>query len=360
VVLAAYGLDSLRSSEVNGPALRMVVRVLSFVALFLFATLIVLGRLHPPTDDSSTFLAEAALVALLFAGILQAWSKSWLSARAASTLSILLLLFELNHITNYPYQPMAKAEKLHELDDIAAFLKKQPNLPRIDFDDKEISYDFGDWFGVDELRGSLAAGLTPFADTQFEARFPMLLAANYYIGRKPKTPQEVAVFEGKNGFLVFSDSSAFPRARIVHSGLGLPNAMAVISAIANPAIDLSRTVVLQGPPPVLETCEGGSVDVSRYQPTSVVVQVNSPCRGMLLLADSWFPGWKASVDGKPTQIYRAYNLIRGVVVEGGHHEVIFLYRPASVFRGMWMAALGVLLCLALQLWGRLSSLPPAF
>jgi hypothetical protein len=349
VVLAAYGLDSLRSSDVNGAALRMVVRVLSLLALFLYAALIVLERVQPAVDDSYTFLAQAALVALLFAGILQLWSKSWLSARTASTLVILLLLFELNHVTNYAYQAMAKAEKLHELDDIAAFLKKQPNLLRVDLDEKEISYDFGDWFGVDELRGSLPAGLTPFADTQFEVQFPTLLAANCYIGRTPRTPQQVAMFEGKSGLIVFSDSSAFPRARIVHSGLGMPNAKAVVSAIANPAIDLSRTVILQGPPPALEACEGGSVDVARYRPTSVVLQVNSPCRGMVLLADSWYPGWKAYVDGKPTQIYRAYNLIRGVVVEGGYHEVILVYRPASVFRGMWMAALGVLLCIALQL-----------
>jgi hypothetical protein len=354
VVLAAYGLDALRSSEVNGPSLRMVVRVLSFIALFLYAALIVLGRLQPAVDDSYTFLAQAALVALLFAAILQAWSKSWLGARAAGTLVILLLLFELNHVTNYAYQPMAKAEKLHELDDIAAFLKKQPDLLRVDVDEKEISYDFGDWFGVDELRGSLAAALTPFANTQFEAQFPALLAANFYIGRKPKTPQQVARFEGKSGLLVFSDSSAFPRARIVHSGLGMPNAQAIASAVANPAIDLSRTVILLGAPPALDTCEGGDVDVPRYQPTSVVLQVNSPCRGMVLLADSWFPGWKAYVDGKPARIYRAYNLIRGVVVESGHHEVILIYRPSSVFRGMWMAALGVLLCIGLQLWGRLS------
>jgi DNA invertase Pin-like site-specific DNA recombinase len=145
----------------------------------------------------------------------------------------------------------------------------------------------------------------------------------------PRTPQQVARFEGKSGLVVFSDSNAFRRVRIVHAAIGMPNAEAVISAVANPAIDLSRTVVLQGPPPVLETCEGGDVEVPRYRPTSVVLQVNSPCRGMVLLADTWFPGWTAYVDGKPTQIYRAYNMIRGVVVQRGEHEVILLYRQPT-------------------------------
>jgi uncharacterized membrane protein YfhO len=69
---------------------------------------------------------------------------------------------------------------------------------------------------------------------------------------------------------------------------------------------------------------------------------------MVVLADAWFPGWNATVDGKPAQIYRAYNLLRGVVVERGDHEVIMLYRPTSVFIGMAMAAVGMLLCAALQ------------
>ena len=348
VVLAAYGLDSLGSSEVSARALQMVVRFLCSTVLFLYASLIVLGNLRPATDDAYIFLAEAALVALLFAGILQAWRTSRLSNHTASTLVILLLLFELNHVTNYAYQPVEKADKLHQLDDIASFLKQRQDLPRVDVDEKEISYDFGDWFGVDELRGSLATGLKPFADMQSEARFPLLLATNYYIGRTPKAPQQIGVFTGKSGLQVFADPSAFPRARIVHAAVGAANANGVMAAVNNPATDLRRTVVLQGSAPALDACEGGDVNVTRYRPTSVVLKVSSPCRGMVVLADAWFPGWKALVDGKPTQIYRAYNLIRGVVVERGDHEVILLYRPASVFAGMVMAATGILLCAALQ------------
>ena len=348
VVLAAYGLDSLRSSEVSTLPLRIAIRVLCLTGLFLYASLIVLVNVRPATTDAYTFLAEAALVALLFAGVLLAWSKSRLSSRTASTLVILLLLFELNHVTNYAYQPIEKAGQLHRLDDIAAFLKQRQDLPRVDVDEKQIRYDFGDWFGVDELRGSLAACLKPFADMQGDARFPILLATNYFIGRNPKTPEQTLVFEGRSGLRVFVDPTAFPRARIVHAAVGAPDDRAVLAAVRNPATDVRQTVILQGTAPALETCEGGDVDIPRYRPTSVVLRVRSPCRGMVVLADAWFPGWKAFVDGKPAQIYRAYNLVRAVVVDGGDHEVIMLYRPASVFIGAFMAVLGALLCATLQ------------
>ncbi len=352
VVLAAYGLDSLRSSEVSLQSLRIAVRVLSLAGLFLYASLIVLVNVRPPTTDAYTFLAEAALVALFLAGILLAWSKSRLSSRTASLLVIFLLLFELNQVTNYAQQPIEKAGELHRLDDIASFLKRRQDLPRVDVDDKEISFDFGDWYGVDELRGSLAAGLKPFVDIQGEARFPMLLATNYFIGRNPKRPEQISAFEGKSGLRVFIDPSAFPRARIVHAAVSVADDRAVLAAVRNPTTDLRRTVILEGSAPALETCEGGDVDIPRYRPTSVVLRVNSPCRGMVVLADAWFPGWSATVNGKPAQIYRAYNLLRGVVVERGDHEVIMLYRPGSVFIGMAMAVVGMLLCAALQFYRR--------
>jgi hypothetical protein len=359
VVLAAYGLDSLRSSEVSQMSLQSAVRALSVAGLFLYATVLVLLNVRPATTDAYNFLAEAALVALLLAGILLAWSSARLSKRAASVLVILLLLFELNYVTNYSYQPLEKANQLHHLDDIAAFLKRQQGQPRVDVDENDITYDFGDWFGVDELRGTQPAALKPFADMQGYARFPALLAANYFIGRNPKTPEQISAFEGGDGLRVFINPSAFPRARMVHAAISAADESAVLAAVKNPAIDLRRTVILQGPAPALEVCEGGDVDISRYQPTSVVLKVSSPCRAMVVLADGWFPGWKAFVDRKPAQIYRAYNLVRGVVVEAGDHEVVMRYRPTSVFLGMALAGLGVLLCVAFQLSrDRKEALPP--
>jgi hypothetical protein len=348
VVLAAYGLDSLRSREVSQSLPRIAVRVLSLAGLLLYASLMVLINVRPAASDAYNFLAEAALVALLLAGILLGWSNARLSNPTAGVLVILLLLFELNQVTNYAYQPLEKANKLHQLDDIAAFLKQQQGQPRVDVDENDISYDFGDWFGVDELRGVQPAAMKPFADMQGLPRFPALLAANYFIGRKPKTPEQISAYEGSSGLHVFLDPSALPRARMVHRAVSAIDESAVLAAVRNPAVDLRRTVILQGPAPALEVCEGGDVDITRYQPTSVILKVSSPCRAMVVLADAWFPGWKAFVDGKPARIYGAYNLLRGVVVDAGNHEVAMRYRPTSVFLGMALAGLGVLLCAALQ------------
>jgi hypothetical protein len=292
--------------------------------------------------------AVAAFVAIVFAGLLAAWRSARFSDRTAGALAILLVLFELNPVSNYAHQPVETEATLHKLDDIAWFLKLRPDLPRVELDEQEIPYNFGDWFGVDQIGGYVAGAIKTIVDTASESRYQPLFAVNYFIGRNPKAPDQSAVFEGQSGLKVFTKPGAFPRARIVHAAISAPDDRSVIATVQNPTTDLRRTVVLPGEAPKLEDCDGGDVQVRRYRPTSIVLRTSSPCRAMVIFADAWFPGWKASVDGRTAQIYRAYNIVRGVVVEGGEHEVIMLYRPSSVFMGGALGGLGILLCIALQ------------
>jgi hypothetical protein len=351
VVLAAYGLDSLRTSEINGAAKTLAIRILGWSSILLYAGLTVLMTVRAEKGEEYKMLAQTALVALILSGILWLWKHSRLSGTAASVLCILLLLFELNNFTDHGLRTFETAKTLRKLDenhDLAAFLKQRNDFPRVEVDDKEIPFNFGDWFGVDQIGGFQPGLLKSLALTQGEPRYRMLLAINYAIARKPSRPDQAEVFQGTSGIKIFANPGAFPRVRIVHAAVGAPDEDAVISTVVNPATDLQRTVVVRGVPPVLETCDGGDVQVVRYRTTSVALRVTTPCKSMVLVADTWFPGWKASVDGKPAQIYAAYDIVRGVVVDAGQHEVVMRYRPSSVFAGMLLAFMGILLCAALQ------------
>jgi uncharacterized membrane protein YfhO len=63
-----------------------------------------------------------------------------------------------------------------------------------------------------------------------------------------------------------------------------------------------------------------------------------------VLTDSWFPGWKATVDGKNAPIHRVDYLIRGVSVPAGAHTVEFRYQPLS-WRIGWIVSLAALLAI---------------
>jgi uncharacterized membrane protein YfhO len=64
---------------------------------------------------------------------------------------------------------------------------------------------------------------------------------------------------------------------------------------------------------------------------------------MVILGETWFPGWKATIDGQPAGIWQVDAALRGVVVPPGFHRIEMLYRPPSVIIGAAMTALGTIL-----------------
>jgi hypothetical protein len=80
--------------------------------------------------------------------------------------------------------------------------------------------------------------------------------------------------------------------------------------------------------------------------TEVVVEASSRTGGLLVLADAHYPGWEATVDGRPAPILQVNVIQRGVATAPGRHRVAFEYRPAAVRRGLQLTGLGTLLLLS--------------
>jgi hypothetical protein len=70
----------------------------------------------------------------------------------------------------------------------------------------------------------------------------------------------------------------------------------------------------------------------REEEIELVVRAERPL--LLVLNDSFFPGWLARVDGVGAEIRRANYLSRAVFVPRGEHQVRFLYRPRSFYLGI--------------------------
>lgn len=74
----------------------------------------------------------------------------------------------------------------------------------------------------------------------------------------------------------------------------------------------------------------------------VTIQVNLENPGYLVLADTWYPGWQATVDGKPAPLMRANYAFRAVWLEAGEHTVEMTYRPRSVLVGGMLSIVALL------------------
>ncbi|MBI5019243.1 YfhO family protein [Candidatus Gottesmanbacteria bacterium] len=82
----------------------------------------------------------------------------------------------------------------------------------------------------------------------------------------------------------------------------------------------------------------GSAAITSYEPERVMVKTESSVSGTLVVTDTFYPGWIATVDGKPTAIARVNWTMRGINVPSGKHEVIMIYAPFSVTLGILLSA----------------------
>lgn len=82
-----------------------------------------------------------------------------------------------------------------------------------------------------------------------------------------------------------------------------------------------------GGPATGAPAEAVAATLVAYTNQRVVLRASGP--GTLVLADTWYPRWTATVDGTPTEILRADVNFRGVLLPAGAHEVVFAYDPGA-------------------------------
>jgi hypothetical protein len=142
-----------------------------------------------------------------------------------------------------------------------------------------------------------------------------------------------------------------PRAYLVHQWLWRENETALLGALADPAFDSGESVLLSGVEPDESHAPGGgdSARITLYTDRAVHIVTTSASPSALVLGDTYYPGWRATVDGELTRIYRANSLFRAVLLPAGEHQVAFVYEPASWRIGLVVSAIGGLLWLVMAL-----------
>ena len=356
-ILAAFGLDCLRTGLLM-PFVRTVRNVLLVLAGFIVALQIAapaLGKTGP-----NDFLVMLGLIALLFAVVLSAGQTGSFSNRAVAVAVMALAFIELGNVSTTifrdrtPQRPESFLPNLNQFRDIADFLRHQPGPARVNTMEVTDSFNLGDWEGIDTLTG-FGAGLTQniLSIDWPSIRGQNLLAVAYSLSKQPPRSDQQVVFRGTSGISVLRNVDALPRARIVHRIEQTSSVKDGEKRLQNVSFDARDTVLLFGPVPALQSCAGDEpAHISKRTANTVEMDVKLACRGMLILADTWYPGWIATIDGRPAPIYQAYLALRGVVLEQGDHHVEFRYQPASALIGALMSAIGILGACALALWDR--------
>ena len=79
----------------------------------------------------------------------------------------------------------------------------------------------------------------------------------------------------------------------------------------------------------------------------VGVKTQSSGPAVLVVSQTYYPGWKATLDGTPAELLRVDGTLTGVAVPAGAHEVRMVFQPASFRTGLAVSliSMGILLAL---------------
>ncbi|MBI2909990.1 MAG: YfhO family protein [Chloroflexi bacterium] len=154
----------------------------------------------------------------------------------------------------------------------------------------------------------------------------------------PASAKYVKVYEDEET-VIYENPTPLPRAFIVNSVKVVPSDPRTLGEMAQGDIDVTRTAVVEEEIPELRGAAigpgepGTPAKITFYSPTRATVEAEPASEGLLVLSDSYYPGWTVLVDGEPRKVYRADYLFRGVPLSAGRHRVEFIYDPPSLKLG---------------------------
>jgi hypothetical protein len=158
---------------------------------------------------------------------------------------------------------------------------------------------------------------------------------------------------------VFVNEHARPRFTFVRKAR-TPVGKDPLDLLAEGSVDPGEVVLLEDArvsTPAEDAPPAGSPVIALERATSetLVVSVKGHREpGWLVVADAWYPGWEARVNGTAATVLRADGVFRAIAIPPDDVEVTMQYRPASFRAGLWVSALSLLATLAVGIarWGR--------
>jgi Bacterial membrane protein YfhO len=337
-ILAAYGVEALivrnsgqESTKAGWPGLN---RTLLGIVIACGAALFVPAIFAKP--DINPWNSLSILMIFAAYGLFR-YLEHGNRGRGVQAIMIGLILFDLSSrdwtAVNRIELTKSRVDLLDQLMSARAtaqFLKAQPGLFRVQLQTDPV-LNIGDLFGVPMIQP--AGGVTLPIDYARMLGFPDLLNVRYII--TPAKEQKPGAVYHDNDWKVYENPSGYPRAWTVHETKVEPSAERAAELLGAPGFDAHRTALTEVPVALEPLAEGAreAVQASMITPTRMELEVDAQSRGLLVLSENYYPGWRATIEGQSAPIYRVDSGLRGVVVPRGHSRVVLSYAPASVYWG---------------------------
>lgn len=377
IVLSAFGFEQLTLDIKERKIRKIAIWLLSFAFLFLCLWVIVYFKLFIP--DARIVIARNNLIlpSLFFAAISAVTLISFVNKKIL-TLCLFLFLFivsfdMLRFVTKWmPFDPknlvFPDTITTKSLTVITGFNRifgnlggeanVYYNLPSIEGYDALYIKKYGEIIGFINNGNSkdLNRSVILFSKNGKYASKAINLLNIRYIVHKIADGRAVWTFPywtypGSQFRLIYEDDmyefyenmNVFPHAFLTGQYRVEENTDNILNIMFNDDFDLRKEIVLEKDPMIPQARGSvGNANIVSYKSNSMDILVNAKEKALLFLSEIYYPGWKATIDGKNASILRADYAFRAIPVEKGNHIVKFFYEPWSFRLGIYLAIGGLI------------------
>jgi hypothetical protein len=204
------------------------------------------------------------------------------------------------------------------------------------------------------LEGYDPSGYHNYFRTLDDPRLDLFNAAYSLSRTPPADPRWQAVFTDPGGVTVYYSRTALPRAYLVYDAEIAADPQQSLTRTLDATFDPHHSVILEenpagwsappNPPPA------PPVTFSERSANTLRLEVDTPLPALLVLLDSYDPGWRAAVDQQPTPVYPANHAFRAIVIPAGRHTVSFAYTPPGLIWGIGITLTALAIMAILLIW----------
>lgn len=162
----------------------------------------------------------------------------------------------------------------------------------------------------------------------------------------------------ENGWQIYNNKNVLERVVLFGDYIVHKNNQDVLKTLYAPSFKFQETLILEkdiSPLYSIRADPDAQVTVLQYRPNEIIIETRSSRDQLLFISDNYFPGWRATVDGKNVDILRANYTFRAVPLKKGSHVIVMSYLPASFVAGAIITTAALLGLLGIAIFVTIST-----
>lgn len=208
-------------------------------------------------------------------------------------------------------------------------------------------------YGLEDITGNTPlqlADVAAFAEQIPSWRLWQLMNVRYVVDRRDIDGPGLARRYEADGVKVYEVGDPFPRAGMVYDVIS-GNDWSVLAADET---DLRQTALIPAGISLSFTMptEPPVVSVAESRPGLVVVDIQTGEDGLLVLSNIDYPGWQATLNGRPVEILKTNGVFQGVRISAGENQVRLAFEPVLFKWGVRISVVGIIFTVGMIVFSR--------